>query len=245
MVNIIIRPALVAGFIILEVKMSVPKIALSVSIKGQTVSVNRKYLEAIVSSGGMPSVLNPMPSNEYINLVTDYFDGFMFCGGGDIAPKYYGEEKVTATKNICSIRDEFEEMLFRAVYSMKKPILGICRGMQVINVFMGGSLYQDIPGHMQTEARHICTHEIDIVKDSMLEGMLGEEKIRVNSFHHQATKRLASDLKADAVSRDGYVEAYHREGYKFLFCAQWHPEAYYDRTSCSKRIFDAFISACE
>ena len=173
------------------------------------------------------------------------FDGFVFCGGGDIDPRYYGEGDKLHLKNICSIRDGFEAMLFNAAFKTGKSILGICRGMQVINVFMGGNLYQHIDGHMQSDARNIPTHDITLLNGGVLRSIIMKDKIMVNSFHHQAVKHLAPDLAVDAISPDGHIEAFHANWHKFLLGVQWHPEACFKLDDSSERIFRAFIEACK
>ncbi len=244
-------------------------IALSATVgDGGVISVRDSYLNAIWHSGGIPTLLSPSTESEYIQEVAGCFDGFVFCGGEDIDPKYYGEGATLQIKNICSVRDEFEERLFRAAYASGKPILGICRGMQVVNVFLGGSLTQHIGGHIQSESREVRTHSVRVVGGSLLAEILdcgdgarwgkstrGAEiarcgemmrggEILVNSFHHQVVNRLAAGLTIDAISGDGYIEACHSDGHKFLLCLQWHPECYYSLDSSSRLIFDAFIQAC-
>ncbi len=219
-------------------------IALASSISDGMVSVRDTYLNSIWREGAIPTLLQPRADEEYVSRAAEDFDGFVFCGGDDIDPKYYGEENV-ASKNICSVRDEFERMLFEAVYKTGKPILGICRGMQVINVFLGGSLHQHIDGHVQEEHRAVRTHSVSLTEGAMLAEILGEENIDVNSFHHQVVKVLADGLAVDAVSSDGYLEACHAVGHPFLLCVQWHPESYYDDCETSRKIFKAFVEACE
>lgn len=220
-------------------------IALSTTIDNEVISVNRKYLDVIVAAGGIPTVLSPIIDDKYMNEMVDSFDGFIFCGGGDIDPAYYREEKSKHIKNICFTRDRFEERLFYSVYSCGKPVLGICRGMQIINVFLGGNLHQHIKGHMQKESRHIKTHEVLITDGTLLRSIIGDKAIRVNSFHHQAVKELANCLTVDAVSEDGYVEAFHHDKHRFLLGLQWHPESYFEIDESADKVFKAFINSCK
>ena len=222
-------------------------VALSATVSEQGfVKISEAYLNAVRDAGGIPSVLSPKLDERYIQDVCESSDGFLFCGGEDIDPKYYGEEKRTQSKNACSIRDEFEERLFSAAYKTGKPILGICRGMQVINVFLGGSLHQHINGHVQTAARCVPTHAVTLEADGLLRKMLGQERIAVNSFHHQTIKKLAPSLFCDAISaKDGYVEAFHHISHPFLLGVQWHPECYFELSETSSRIFEEFIKACK
>ncbi|MGM9644234.1 MAG: gamma-glutamyl-gamma-aminobutyrate hydrolase family protein [Eubacteriales bacterium] len=220
-------------------------IALSVTIDNEVISVNRKYLDAIVAAGGIPTVLSPIIDDKYVSGIVDFFDGFMFCGGGDIDPAYYGEEKSDYLKNICLIRDRFEEKLFRYAFASGKPVLGICRGMQIINVFLGGTLYQHIEEHMQKEDRHTQTHAVSVIKDSLLYEIADKDSLFVNSFHHQAVKKLADCLTVDAVSEDGYIEAFHHEKHRFLLGLQWHPESYFEFDESAAKVFSAFINSCK
>lgn len=219
-------------------------IALAATFERDFVMVNPDYLNSVWNSGGIPTVLPPYANVEFIDMVANEFDGFIFCGGVDIDPKYYGEE-IDGAKNICSVRDEFECALFKAAYKTGKPILGICRGMQVINVFLGGSLHQHIDGHVQTEERGARTHSVTLSPEGMLSKIEGGEVIEVNTFHHQIVKRLADGLIVDGVSSlDGYIEAYHHANHKFLLGVQWHPEAFFEESETSRKIFEAFIRAC-
>ncbi len=225
--------------------MTRPNVAMSSSIGEEgMLSIRDTYLKAVWKAGGMPSLLYSCSDYGYINETINSFDGFVFCGGGDIDPKFYREENKGQSKNICSLRDGFEYRLFIAAYLSKKPILGICRGMQIINVFLGGSLYQHINGHIQKEKRDVATQCVHVKKGSLLADIISANRVTVNSFHHQAIKALADGLYIDSMSSDGYIEAYHLEGHNFLLGIQWHPEALFDRDESSKRIFEAFINAC-
>ena len=225
--------------------MNRPNIALSATIDNEEISVNRKYLDAIVAAGGIPTVLSPIIDDKYMSEIVDFFDGFVFCGGGDIDPAYYGEEKSEQTKKICLSRDLFEEKLFHYAFASGKPVLGICRGMQIINVFLGGNLHQHIEGHRQKESRHIKTHEVLITDGTLLRSIIGDKAILVNSLHHQAVKELADCLTVDAVSKDGYIEAFHHEKHRFLLGLQWHPESYFEFDASAAKVFRAFINSCK
>ena len=223
-----------------------PRIALFASVtETDCASLNQGYLRAIWKSGGDMCVMFHDANEEYVNDVCEHFDGFLFCGGEDIDPKYYGEEKSALLGNVCSMRDEYEEKMFAAAYKTGKPILGICRGMQVINVFLGGSLRQHIDGHKQTGSRETRTHSVELCEGGVLRNILGENTITVNSFHHQIVKKLADGLVCDAIStKDGYIEAFHHKEHPFLLGVQWHPECYYELSETSSKIFETFIRAC-
>ena len=227
--------------------MNRPYIALSGSLPDEKITtINNNYLRSIWSAGGVPTLLLPSTDEDYVKAVCETFDGFLFCGGDDIDPKYYGEEKSPEIGDISPARDEFEKRLFRAAYATGKPILGICRGLQVINVFLGGSLIQHMNGHRSEDGKSPSTHDVMLVTGSPLAEMIGDTEFTVNSFHHQAINSLSNKLTADAYSKDdGYIEAFHEEGHKFLYAVQWHPESLYETSDASRKLFKAFIDACQ
>ncbi len=222
-----------------------PIIAMSSKIgEGGMISIRDTYLNAVWHAGGLPFVLSPSVREKYLAEVCRVSDGFIFCGGEDIDPKYYGEAVNNINPNISSLRDEFEYRLFIAAIKTNKPILGICRGMQIINVFLGGSLYQHIEGHMQGKPRDLATHSLEIKNKSLLFNIIQRGAIGVNSFHHQAIKRLSDRLVIDAISDDGYIEAFHCPDHRFLLGIQWHPEACFSFDAASEQIFKKFTDAC-
>ena len=227
--------------------MNRPIIALSSTpVEDGYVKVTEAYLDAVYAAGGIPMLLSPRIDEGYIESVCNTADGFLFCGGDDLDPKYYEEEKSELLGNVCSKRDEFEHKLFTAAYKTGKPLFGICRGLQVFNVFLGGSLHQHVDGHKQNAARSERTHSVAICKGGILEGILGENEITVNSFHHQVVKVMADGLVCDALSsNDGYIEAFHHSNHPFLLGVQWHPECYFELSETSSKIFKEFINACE
>ena len=223
-----------------------PLIGLVSSRDGEKKMMNQRYMDAVWFAGGLPVVLSyttdPVKLSEYAAI----FDGFLFSGGVDVDPVKYGEEKMFDSVEIDSGRDEFEEALFKAVYPTGKPILGICRGIQSINVWLGGTLHQHLDGHRQEASAEERTHPIEIYEGSMLHRICGKTEVLVNTFHHQAIKTPASSLTVDAVSPEGYIEAVHEEGHRFLFATQFHPEFYWQRDDDdhSAAIFKAFLNAC-
>ncbi len=224
-----------------------PKIALLGSTAEGLMAVNRDYLNAVWHAGGVGILLPYTEDRKMIDAFASEFDGFLFCGGSDIDPAYYGEDKQSETKNICSERDAFEKAIFEKIYRNNKPILGICRGEQVINVFLGGTLYQHVTGHDQTEkyVRSDCPQPLTLVKGGMLSNILAKDQLLVNSYHHQCVKQLAKGLMADAYSEEGYIEAYYDPGHLFLLCLQWHPEIPYIENEDSQKIFRAFLEKCK
>lgn len=223
-----------------------PKIALMSGKEGHLMSLNKEYLDAIWKSGGLAVVLPYTEDSAQIQEYVELFDGFMFCGGGDVDPKYYNEEQHPKTANISSERDLFESKMFSAVCPIDKPILGICRGEQLINVLLGGTLHQHIEDHTENrgKARDEQSHSVTLERDGLLFSLTEKENLLVNTYHHQCVKKLADVLVCNAVSEDGYVEAYHMPSHRFCLGVQWHPELFYDKDETSRKIFDAFIDAC-
>lgn len=221
-----------------------PRIALMASRDAdKRICISEHYLNAIWSSGGVAIVIPYTTSSERVGELCKYFDGFLFCGGGDISPSMYGGKELD-TDAVCRARDAFESMMFRAAFRTGKPILGICRGAQAINVFLGGDLHYHIDGHIQSTPRFQHDAPARIVRGSLLYNLIGADEIWINTIHHQAIGRLADGLVCDAFAEDGIIEAFHHTERKFCLGVQWHPEAYYDMSVSSSKIFDAFITAC-
>ena len=206
-----------------------------------------RYQNAVWAGGGFAVVLpftkDEKAAEEYAQLC----DGFMFSGGVDVDPRFYGEEKQFDSVEVDPERDEFEKLMFEKVYKTGKPILGICRGIQSINVWMGGTLYQHIDGHRQTISGLKRPQPLKAVEGGVLAGIAGKTDLHVNSFHHQNVKVLADGLKADAYSEDGYIEAVYAPDYpSWLFAVQFHPEIYFavEDDDHSLAIFRTFVDKC-
>ena len=223
-----------------------PLIGLVSSRDGGKMMMNLTYMNSVWYAGGLPVILAYTTDPDKLAEYAETFDGFLFSGGVDVDPVKYGEEKMFDSVEIDSVRDEFEEALFKAVYPTGKPILGICRGIQSVNVWMGGSLYQHLDGHRQDVAPEVRTHPITVTEGSLFHTLCGKTEVMVNTFHHQAVKDVAPGLTVDAVSEDGFVEAVHMEDHPFLFAVQFHPECYnhVEDDDHSREIFSAFVKAC-
>ncbi len=224
-----------------------PLIGVVSSRDGGKMVMNKLYLDAVWYAGGLPVVLSYNTNPEKLAEYAAIFDGFLFSGGVDVDPVKYGEEKMFDSVEIDAERDAFEEALFRAVYPTGKPILGICRGIQSINVWLGGTLHQHLDGHRQDVPPEERTHPIEICEGSFFHTLCGKSSVMVNTFHHQAVKTPAPTLTVDAVSPDGFIEVVHEEGHRFLLGVQFHPEFYYKREDDdhSLAIFTAFVNACK
>ena len=222
-----------------------PIIAILPSIDNGRMALSPNYLNALWDHGALGCILEVTEDIEKIKEYADMFDGFLISGGLDIDPKYYGEEIKFDNVKTDAARDGFEVLAINEFYKTGKPILGICRGLQALNVFLGGTLYQHIDNHKQEEAGNVQTHSVDVVKGSRFQEITGEEKLMVNTFHHQNIKDLAPTLVADAYSYDGYIEAAHDKEHTFCFGVQWHPEMYRKNDAAMEKLFEAFVSECK
>ena len=223
-----------------------PLIGLVSSRDGGKMMLNKLYMDAVWTVGGLPVILSYTTDAEKLAEYAAIFDGFLFSGGVDVDPVKYGEVKAFDSVEIDEVRDAFEEALFKAVYPTGKPILGICRGIQSVNVWMGGTLHQHLDGHRQNVPAEERTHPITVTEGSLFHALCGKTEVMVNTFHHQAVKTPAPALTVDAVSPEGYVEVVHEEGHRFLLGVQFHPEFYCGKEDDdhSTAIFTAFVDAC-
>jgi len=211
------------------------------------------YMDGIEQAGGLPVVLPLSTDRSVLGQVCRLYDGFLFTGGQDIFPGLYGEEKSACCGSICGKRDDMESLLFsRAVIDLNKPAFGICRGIQLFNVLLGGTLNQDLPAqykgnlplcHQQEPPYGSPSHQAIIEPGSPLHALLGTDTIAVNSCHHQGIRELSRELVCMAVAEDGLIEAVHMPDRKFVWAVQWHPE-YSLHDENSRRLFEAFIEAC-
>lgn len=211
------------------------------------IRLNRSYFHALYASCGLPVGL-PFSGTEAEArdfFASGDFDGVLFAGGVDVDPHRYGEEITGEGVEICEDRDRFELEFARLLRDTDVPVLGICRGIQLLNVAFGGTLHQDIAGHRQEEPGHVMPFAAGVAPGSFLESLVGPGLCRVNSFHHQAVKDPAPGFAVSAISEDGYIEAIEpreRNG-RFLLGVQWHPELFYDQSESSRAIFRAFVAA--
>jgi putative glutamine amidotransferase len=193
---------------------------------------SNNYLSAVENAGGVPLYIPISENVEDIKSYLDVIDGIIFSGGEGVDPLKFGENPSQKISYISHSRDKFELSLFQEAYDRDMPILGICRGTQLINVALGGTLYQDVfsqvpncHGHMpQGMQVYDLFHQIDIDKNSKLFDIFKSTELEVNSFHHQAIKDIGKDLKVIAASKDGIIEGIESLSRKFLVGVQWHPE---------------------
>jgi putative glutamine amidotransferase len=226
------------------------RVVLSVSEKERAKGPESPYFRAMLSAGARAEDLKLVSA---LDRIPEEMDGILFAGGEDVDPELYGEQQRYDTVHVNRARDEFEFALLDRGLRTRLPILGICRGSQLINVKFGGTLYQDLKSdytnleheHKQTGNRDEATHAVTVTDpESQLGNLLASSSCRVNSLHHQAIRRLGRGLKVTAHSEDGLVEAVETaDEYPFLIAVQWHPEEIADRPE-ERRIFEQFIAKC-
>lgn len=172
--------------------------------------------------------------------------GLLLPGGGDIEPSLFGQERVPACGEPNPLRDAAEPKLLHAFLAAGKPILGICRGIQVLNAFLGGELYQDIKPleHVPHNDHWAKIHTVTVRRGTLLAEILKQDTVLVNSQHHQAASRVAPGLEIAALSEDGFIEALEKPDAKFCLGVQWHPEWLSEADPRQQALFDAFVKAC-
>lgn len=214
--------------------------------------LNHDYLQAIRHFGGMPLVIPAEAEEAEQRYLLSQCDGLLLTGGDDIDPALYGETILNETVVTAPVRDAGEPRLLRMAEEMELPILGICRGIQILNVYFGGSLYQDIPAQFSTPVKHSMEkpyhrtcHDCRVEPGTPLAAWTGKNVIQVNSFHHQSVKAVAPGLAVMGTCSDGVIEAFYKPDAKFLCAVQWHPEKIWDIEETSAKIFEAFIQACK
>lgn len=217
-------------------------------------SMASAYVEAVLAAGGVPVILPPQDG--HAGPLLDAVHGLLLSGGADVEPARYGAARVhETTYGVSPARDRFEIDLFREAVARDLPVLGICRGIQVMNVALGGGLVQDIAtehdgpvtlSHRQQEeglAPDAVGHAVDIVAGTPAADLLGRGELGVNSFHHQAIATLAPGLEAAACAPDGIVEAVTMPGLRFVVGVQWHPELMFVRHPAHLRPFAGLVDA--
>lgn len=213
------------------------------------------YVEAIAIAGGTPIIIPIGTSSRDIKDILQRLDGVLFSGGNDISPGLYGEEpKYIEDRGVDERRDKFESELMRQTFAAHKPILAICRGMQLLNVVRGGTLYQDISAQVRTANKHEgrlinedfrhLAHKLTLVPKSKLAGVLGATTIGANTHHHQAVHKVGSGLTINARAEDGIIEGVEDTSEKFVIGVQSHPESLVAGGESEWRsLFDAFVTA--
>ena len=204
-----------------------------------------KYIESLARAGaGMRWVELSDPEQAVQDALT--CDGLLLPGGGDMDPKFYGQARIPACGEPNLLRDAAEPLLLRAFLAADKPVLGICRGIQVMNAVLGGDLYQDIKPfeHLPHNDHWAKVHTVTVRRGTLLSRILGQDTVLVNSQHHQAVDRVAPGFTLAALSEDGIVEAIEKPDARFCLGVQWHPEWLSDADPAMQGLFDAFVNAC-
>ncbi|MEN4012133.1 MAG: gamma-glutamyl-gamma-aminobutyrate hydrolase family protein [Chloroflexota bacterium] len=238
--------------------MNPPLIGLSTErlvIQSPIVSVGAKeaYIQAVLRAGGIPALIPVGLSSAQLRNLFGRLDGVVLVGGGDIDPARFDGASHPRVYDVDTARDDLEIELVRLSAESQKPLLGICRGAQVINVALGGTLYTDIADQLTGAFKHdyfpgyprdTIAHKVKIMADTRLEAITAAGEIQVNSLHHQGLARIAAELRVSAWSPDGLAEAVELLDHRFLVGVQWHPEWLLDHSQ-HLALFTAFIQAAE
>jgi putative glutamine amidotransferase len=217
--------------------------------------MSQRYIQTLVQAGAIPWMI-PLVDDVTLRGVFDALDGVFLPGGADIDPVSYGTDPHPLCDKTDPERDRVELLLARWAMAEGKPVLGVCRGMQLINVAAGGTLYQDLaeqrPGSIKHDyfpyagkgfTRDFLAHPVRVAPDTRLARLFGSGELQVNSMHHQGVKTLGAGLRETATSPDGLVEALETDGDAYVFAVQWHPEALTDHDTHSREMFRDFVDA--
>lgn len=233
-----------------------PVIGITAAFDFEKATSNLKddYYEAIIQCGAVP-VLIPVTEEKSVWVeYLDICDGIILSGGPDVDAGYFGQNNMPYSREISPIRDSMELFLVQQALTVNKPLLGICRGIQVINIAAGGSIFQDIYAennsdikliqHSQMAPRWHQIHSIGIVNSTCLHGVFRRESLKVNSFHHQAVREVAPGFIINASSEDGIIEAISNENKKFALGVQWHPENLWRKDKFHLKLFERLVAVC-
>lgn len=208
------------------------------------------YMAGIARAGGLAVMLPLTGEDVDIENLVERFDGFLFTGGHDVDPALYGQEKEDCCGDLCPTRDAMEQKLLKAALAADKPVLGICRGLQLMNAVLGGTLWQDIPTQFPSETNHRMAapygraeHTVQVNPELPFGNL--PLTLGVNSCHHQGIRELAPELKVWAKAPDGLVEAIFLPGKRYARAVQWHPEFFRVEDELSRTIFSGFVEAAK
>lgn len=213
-------------------------------------AVQHSYIRAVTQAGGVPILVPAILPADELNELYSHLQGILFSGGGDISLKYFDGEQHPSIHEVDEARDVAEFSLLRQSVQHQKPFLAICRGMQVMNVALGGTLHTHIPDHIQNSLKHdnqdftLLSHPVNIDEESKMAEIFGETLLQVNSLHHQGIKDLASNLRIVGHAPDGVIEAVEIPGHPYAIGVQWHPEWLTDQP-VMRRLFKSFVDAAE
>lgn len=217
----------------------------------ERIYVNKDYVDAVNKAGGVPLLLPPVEDAETVCRYVRLCDGFILSGGGDINPALYGEIPHPKLEEFHSTLDCSQWLLTQEILRADKPLLAVCRGVQLLNVVQGGSLWQDVSAidhpvmlHSQFSPRGDLFHPVDIAQDSILHRLFGD-KLVVNSFHHQCLKDPGKGLEITATAPDGIIEAVEMPDHRFVIGIQWHPEMLLTASDTMQPLFRQLMLACQ
>ncbi|MDS1029209.1 gamma-glutamyl-gamma-aminobutyrate hydrolase family protein [Bacillota bacterium LX-D] len=230
-----------------------PLIGITCSTELDRFTVTQYYSQGVEKAGGLPILLPVTEKTHRISFYADLLQGLILTGGGDVDPVYMGQEPEPGMGQITPERDNFELLLTKYFLDQGKPILAICRGMQVLNIIGGGTIWQDLNSqcpkslkHSQEAPKWYPTHEIHILAHTKLSSIFtGLAKTRVNSFHHQAVQNLGEEFMVSALAQDGIIEAIESKTANFQMGVQWHPECMWEKNPLQLELFKALILACQ
>ncbi|KHF40214.1 gamma-glutamyl-gamma-aminobutyrate hydrolase family protein [Halalkalibacter okhensis] len=231
-----------------------PLIGISTSENNNESMLSHQYVKAVTRAGGIPIVLPNIVEHNELDPLVERLDGLLLSGGGDIDPTLFGEEPHPKLGLIRPDRDQFEMCMIKKFLERDKPILAICRGCQILNIAAGGDMYQDIYSqkdkellqHTQVAPMTHGSHFVRVLDGSLLHRVTDELKFKVNSYHHQANRQVATNFQVSAIASDGVIEAIESTVHSFVLGLQWHPEGmlpngdYY-----AKSVFESFLRACK
>jgi len=218
--------------------------------------MSQRYIRALTAVGALPWMI-PLVGDEPETLrgIYDELDGVFLPGGADIDPANYGEERHARCDKGDPARDQVELTLVRWAMADRKPVLGVCRGLQIVNLAAGGTLYQDLADQMPGSIKHDyfpfggrysrdhLSHEVSVATNTKLAEIFGAGALKVNSMHHQGVRQLGASLVASAVAPDGLVEGLESSDNSYLIAVQWHPEALTENSPRTRRLFESFVEA--
>jgi putative glutamine amidotransferase len=228
-----------------------PTLAIPAGPKPARFGINQSYVRALVAAGCAPVLIPLLDDEDRLRTIYERLDAIVFPGGADVEPREYGEEPIDNLNVVESERDKVELRLARWAFDDDLPTLGICRGQQLLNVALGGTLYQDLQRQQVTTVEHSDTdgrarnkmiHRVRLDPDSRLAQLIDETDVAVNSLHHQAVKEVAATLRITGKSDDGVIEAVEAPDRRFLIAVQWHPEEFAEEPWV-RRLFGAFVEA--
>ncbi len=213
---------------------------------------NRTYVHAVESAGGVPVLIPLLSHFQDLEGLLPRLDGILFSGGVDLQPSLYREEKLPETEEGDPVLDDFETELADWALQEDVPILGVCRGMQLLNVVLGGNLYQDIPTQYKGALNHCrrdlprtaLTHRVELMEGSLVASLIGSHYLDINSLHHQAVKDPGQGVVISGRAADGIAEILEVPARRFVLALQGHPEEVYGQVPAFSKIFAAFVAAC-